>query len=148
KIIAHADARQDAAQLLRHALEHTWVPGIVTNREQLARILAHPAFLSGELDTHFLEHHAGELVARPPGLDRVRVAGVGLVLHGIASRRERDTLSPPGWRNVPVADQIVAYRLGDSDVIVGYHPLGDGIELAIGGKSTRVSRFGVDGDRV
>jgi 3-methylcrotonyl-CoA carboxylase alpha subunit len=157
KIIAHAATRRDAAQLLRRALEQTWVPGLVTNREQLVRILAHPAFLAGELDTHFLERHAGELAARPPGLDRIRVAAVAATLHGIALRREAEqqaqtALAAPGWRNVRFADQQITYQLGEADVIVGYRPIGaeqgGGIELAIGGKPTRVSRFGVDGDRV
>src|SRR6185369_3887106 len=61
KIIAHAPTRREAAQVLRRALDETFVPGIITNREHLARILGHEAFLAGELDTHFLEHHAGEL---------------------------------------------------------------------------------------
>jgi 3-methylcrotonyl-CoA carboxylase alpha subunit len=148
KIIAHAPTRRDAAQLLRRTLEQTWVPGLVTNREHLAKLLAHPAFLAGELDTHFLERHAGELAARAPGLDRVRVAAIGLVLHGIASRRAPAPFAPPGWRNVPWVDQQIAFKLGDGDVIVGYHPEGAELVLAIGGKSTRVSRFGVDGDRV
>jgi propionyl-CoA carboxylase alpha chain len=148
KLIAHAPTRREAAQLLRRTLEQTWVPGLVTNREYLARILAHPAFLAGELDTHFLERHAGELAARPPGLDRVRVAAVALVLHGIAARRAPDALAPPGWRNVRFSDQTVTYRLGDADVVVSYRPAGDGLELYLGGKPTRVSRFGVDGDRV
>src|SRR5207244_2218541 len=118
--------------------------------------LAHPAFLAGELDTHFLERHAGELAARSPGLDRVRVAAIGATLHGIAERRGAGELAPPGWRNVRFADQQVTYQLGSADVIVAYRPLASageagsqtGIELAIGGKPTRVSRFGVDGDRV
>ncbi|HEX3478695.1 MAG TPA: biotin carboxylase N-terminal domain-containing protein [Kofleriaceae bacterium] len=157
KIIAHAATRRDAAQLLRRALELTWVPGLITNREHLARILGHPAFLAGELDTHFLERHAGELAARPPGLDQIRVAAVGATLHGIAERRDRggepaglapSGLAPPGWRNVRFADQEVRYQLGDADVIVAYRPVGNELELSIGGKPTRVSRFGVDGDRV
>jgi 3-methylcrotonyl-CoA carboxylase alpha subunit len=157
KIIAHAPTRREAAQVLRRALEQTWVPGLVTNREHLARLLAHPAFLAGELDTHFLERHAGELAARPPGLDRVRVAAIGLVLHGIAGRREPAALAAPGWRNVRFADQQVTYKLGDADVIVGYHPTGPAgpagpagaeLELAIGGKPTRIARFAADGDRL
>src|SRR6185295_15011064 len=117
KIIAHAPSRRDAAQLLRRALEETWVPGLITNREHLVRLLAHPAFLAGELDTHFLERHAGELAARPPGLDRLRVAAVGATLHAIAHRRDPLALAPAGWRNVPFADQQVTYKLGDRDVI-------------------------------
>jgi acetyl-CoA carboxylase biotin carboxylase subunit len=149
KIIAHAPTRSEAAQVLRRALDETWVPGLVTNREQLAKILGHRAFLAGELDTHFLERHAGELGSRAPGLDRVRVAVVGLVLHGIAQRRTPDALTPPGWRNVPFADQQITYKLGEADVVVGYRPSPDGgIALAIGGKITQVSRFDVVGDRV
>jgi len=148
KIIAHAPTRREAAQRLRRALEQTWVPGLVTNREHLVKLLAHPAFLAGELDTHFLERHAGELAARAPGLDHVRVAAIGLVLHDIAGRREPLALAPPGWRNVRFADQQITYKLGDADVIVGYHPVGAELELAIGGKPTRISRFDVEGDRV
>ena len=151
KLIAHAPTRREAAQVLRRALEDTWLPGLVTNREHLARILAHPAFLAGELDTHFLERHAGELAARSPGLDRVRVAVIGLVLSGIAARRteHRTALAPGGWRNVPYADQVTTYTLGDGDVVVGYRPGRDGgTDVALGGKTTHVSRFGVDGDRV
>jgi acetyl/propionyl-CoA carboxylase alpha subunit len=149
KLIAHAPTRSEAAQLLRRALAETWVPGVITNREQLARILAHPAFLAGELDTHFLERHAGELAARAPGLDSLRVAAIAATLHGIATRRPAEPLAPPGWRNVRSADQTVTYTVGGADVIVGYRPAASGaIELAIGGKTTRVSRFGCDGDRV
>ncbi len=149
KLIAHASTRREAAQLLRRALEELWVPGLVTNREHLAKILAHPAFLDGELDTHFLERHAGELAARTPGLDRIRVAAIALTVHGVATRRDPAALAPPGWRNVPVADQAVSYKLGDSDVALGYRPATDGgLDITLGGKTTHVSRFGADGDRV
>jgi 3-methylcrotonyl-CoA carboxylase alpha subunit len=150
KIIAHAPTRREAAQVLRRGLEQTWIPGLVTNREHLARLLAHPAFLAGELDTHFLERHAGELAARAPGLDRVRVAAIGLVLHGIAERCDPAALAAPGWRNVRFADQTLTYKLGDADVIVGYRPgaAAAELELSIGGKPTRISRFAADGDRV
>ncbi|MDQ3339051.1 MAG: ATP-grasp domain-containing protein [Myxococcota bacterium] len=148
KIIAHAPTRREAAQILARALDDTWVPGLVTNREQLARILKHPAFLAGELDTHFLDTHAGELAGRTPGLDRVRVAVVALVLRGIAARTPAAPLAPPGWRNVPYAMQQLEYKLGDADVQVGYRTVGDAVELALGGKTTRIARFGIDGDSV
>ncbi len=148
KLIAHAPTRREAAQVLRRALDETWMPGLVTNREQLARILAHPAFLAGELDTHFLETHAGELAGRAPGLDRVRVAAVGLALHGIATRAPADALAPPGWRNVPFADQTLAFKLGDSDVSLGYRVVDDGVEVRLGGKPTLITRHELDGDRL
>jgi propionyl-CoA carboxylase alpha chain len=148
KLIASAPTRREAAQILARALRDTWVPGLVTNREQLARILEHPAFLSGELHTHFLEEHAGELAGRTPGLDRVRVAAVGLVLHGIAQRAPATALAPPGWRNVRFADQQIELELAGSPVHVAYRVDGELVELFLGGKPTRVSKFGVDGDVV
>ncbi len=149
KIIAHAETRDDAARILRRALELAWVPGLVTNREQLARILAHPAFLAGELDTHFLERHAGELAARPPGLDRLRVAAIAATLAEIDRRRVTGTPHTPiAWRNVQFADQPVTYRLGDAEIPIGYHSEGDTLVFAIGGKSTRVASYGLDGDRL
>jgi acetyl/propionyl-CoA carboxylase alpha subunit len=150
KLISYAPTRREAAQVLRRALDEIWLPGVVTNREHLSRILAHPAFLAGEIDTHFLERHAGELAARPPGLDRLRVAAVALVLHGIASRSATTQLAPPGWRNVHVADQQLVYTFGEgTEVAIGYRPTTDGgVAIAIGGKTTTVSRFGLDGDRL
>ncbi len=157
KLIAYATTRADAAQLLRRALDETWLPGLVTNREHLAKILAHPAFLAGELDTHFLERHAGELGARTPGLDRVRVAAIGAVLHGIRT----PALAPAGWRNVRGAahlnDQRTRLTLAPSGaaepvtVDIAYRPAAGGrssFEFFVGGKTTRISHFEVSGDRV
>jgi acetyl/propionyl-CoA carboxylase alpha subunit len=148
KIIAHAPTRREAAQLLARALDETWVPGLVTNREQLARILKHPAFLAGELDTHFLDTHAGELAGRTPGLDRIRVAVAGLVVRGVVGRTPSDALARPGWRNVPFAPQQIDFKLGDTDVQAAYRTTADGLELILGGKTTRIARYGVDGDKV
>jgi propionyl-CoA carboxylase alpha chain len=148
KIIAHAPTRREAAQVLRRALEQTWVPGLVTNREHLVKILAHEAFLEGALDTHFLERFAGELAARNPGLDRVRVAVVGAVLAGISDRREASPLAGVGWRNVRHMDQPVTYALGEAEIQVGYRPAGEGLEISLGGKATKIAAFGLDGDRL
>jgi len=148
KIIAHADTRVEATQLLRHALANTWVPGVVTNREQLVRILSHPGFVAGELHTHFLEAHAGELAAMPPGLDRLRVAAIAATLHGIVQRRDLHAFAPPGWRNVRSADQQVHFKHGDTDVQLGYRPAAHGFDIAIGGKTTPISHVVLDGDRL
>ncbi|MGE0866965.1 MAG: biotin carboxylase N-terminal domain-containing protein [Kofleriaceae bacterium] len=148
KLIAHAATRHGAAQVLRRALDGLWLPGVVTNRSHLARIVAHPAFLAGELDTHFLERHAGELAAKPAGLDQLRIAAIAVVVHGLA-RHTPSPLAPPGWRNVRFADQELQFTLDDATVMIGYRPSDHGtIDCAIGGKTTRIARYGVDGDRV
>ncbi|MBV8763024.1 MAG: ATP-grasp domain-containing protein [Deltaproteobacteria bacterium] len=150
KIIATAPTRAEATSILRAALEQTWVPGLVTNRELLVRILAHPAFARGELHTHFLEQHAGELAARPPGLERLRIAAIAATLAGIAARRSSTgpELAPPGWRNVRFADQQVTYKHGDHDIVLGYRPERGGLTFAIGGKTTHVSHYELAGDQL
>ncbi len=148
KIIATAPTRGEATSILRAALEHTWIPGLVTNRELLVRILAHPAFADGALHTHFLEQHAGELAAKPPGLERLRIAAIAATLAGIAARRPAQELAPPGWRNVRFADQQVTYRHGEHDIVLGYHPERGGFTFAIGGKTTHVSRYELVGDQL
>jgi len=131
---------------LRRALQQTFVPGLVTNREQLIRILAHPAFLAGELHTHFLEEHAGELAAHHPGLDKQRVAAIAATLANVRA----PALAPAGWRNVPVADQTIVYKLGAAtEIPIGYHPTASGgFTFAIGGKTTEVTAYGRDGDHL
>jgi propionyl-CoA carboxylase alpha chain len=148
KVIAHAPTRNEAAQILGRALEQAWLPGVITNRELLVRILAHPAFLAGELHTHFLDQHAGELAAPQPGLDRLRVAAIAATLAAIERRRDARAFAPPGWRNVRSADQACIYHHGDREVQLGYRPSGDGFEISIGGKTTPVTRVALAGDRV
>jgi len=150
KIIAHAPTRRDAADALARAVRDAWLPGLVTNCEHLAAILAHPAFLAGDIHTHFLDERAGELAARAPGLDVLRVAAIAATLAGVLDRRTAPyaRLAPPAWRNVTSADQRVTYACGDATIELGYHADGDALVFALGGKSTRVSAYGRDGDRL
>jgi acetyl/propionyl-CoA carboxylase alpha subunit len=154
KLIAHAPTRSEAAQVLARALQQAWLPGLITNRELLARILAHPAFLAGELHTHFLDQHAGELAAPQPGLDRLRVAAIAATLAAIERRRTGESIgrayAAPGWRNVRSADQSLVFHHGDREVQLAYRPApgGEGFEIVLGGKTTPVTRVVLAGDRV
>jgi acetyl/propionyl-CoA carboxylase alpha subunit len=146
KLIAHAPTRRDAIQLLAWALDRTWLPGTITNREHLARVLRHSGFGSGEIDTHFLDRHAGELVATPPTADEILAAVTVAVIAATAARRENAALPtvPPGWRNVPFADQRATYRTGDHAISVGYREIGsDRVRIAIGERVAVVRRIAV-----
>jgi propionyl-CoA carboxylase alpha chain len=127
KLIAHGPTRRDAIHQLAWALDRAWLPGVVTNREHLARILRHPAFVAGELDTHFLDQHAAALRASPTSDDDVIAAVAVATLSATAIQVAAAPLPvvPPGWRNVAFADQQVSYRLGDRSIAVGYRELDD-----------------------
>ena len=64
KVIAWAPTREEATARLASALQRAEIHGTVTNRELLVRILRHPEFVAGDIDTHFLERHDPALLAR------------------------------------------------------------------------------------
>jgi acetyl-CoA carboxylase biotin carboxylase subunit len=55
KLIAHAADREGALATLRDALDALEVTGVASNRELLARIVADPGFVAGEVTTTWLE---------------------------------------------------------------------------------------------
>ena len=68
KLIAHAPSREAAAEQLARACRGVEVWPVKTNAGFLARCLAHPDFIQGEVDTGFIEARLGELLgsAEPP----------------------------------------------------------------------------------
>jgi acetyl/propionyl-CoA carboxylase alpha subunit len=150
KIIAHAATRADAIALLRRALAQLWAPGLVSNREYLHRVLGHPAFVAGELHTHFVEQHAGELAAVAPGLDPLRVAAVAATLVRLEQRRRAQSADEiaivSGWRNVRFADQLVTYRCQEATIEMGYLVRDRSVEIAIGGKRLTIAHHQVSSD--
>jgi len=62
KVIAHHATREGAAAKLADALSHAEIAGVRTNNAFLIRALRNKAFVSGEIDTGFIERHLSELV--------------------------------------------------------------------------------------
>jgi acetyl/propionyl-CoA carboxylase alpha subunit len=65
KLIVHAPTRAAAVARATAALRHYPVLGIHTNVPFLLRLLAHPAFAAGDIDTGFIERELHALVASP-----------------------------------------------------------------------------------
>ena len=57
KIIVHAADRQQAIRRMRRCLDEIVIEGIRTNVPFHQRLLAHPDFVAGKMDTGFLERH-------------------------------------------------------------------------------------------
>ncbi len=138
KVISYAPTRAEAIALLTHALRLLSVQGLVTNRELLLRVLTHPDFAAGALDTHFLERHAEALAAPAPAPELINTAAMAATLVAHQQRRDCRAILPtlePGFRNNPGAEEKVCYRWRDQVFDVGYRNLG-GNRL----------RFNIDGD--
>jgi len=71
KLIVTGRDRDEAIVRLRAALADTAVLGVTTNAAYLKRVLAHPAFVSGETHTGFLAEHAEALVPAEPTAEQL-----------------------------------------------------------------------------
>ena len=129
KIITSGENRPLALQRMRHALRSLSVQGVTTNREFLLRVLDHPAFVAGEIDTHFIDKHLqGELGGGASDADEQRAAIAAALAQQQRRDRERVIVPaiPSGWRNNYHTPQFVEYAVGDREIRVDYRHLGDG----------------------
>jgi len=55
KLIVHAEDRDAAIRRMRRALDEFVVEGVKTNLSFHRKLMDHPDFVAGRLDTHFLE---------------------------------------------------------------------------------------------
>lgn len=125
KVVAHGPTRREAVQRLVRALSELRLHGVRNNRAFLLEILQHPAFLAGQLDTHFIPRHFDLRERNIAGEnDRIHALAVALwaqeqrratapVLHGI----------PSGWRNNPSQRQWAEFYCGEAQIRVEYHVL-------------------------
>ena len=124
KVIVHAPSRPEATATLAATLVGARIHGVTTNRELLVRTLRHPAFVGGDTDTGFLDHHGLDRLAAPladhPAVQRYALAAA---LAEQAGRRIAATVQPSvptGFRNNPAALQEVTYLAGGMPIAVGY----------------------------
>jgi propionyl-CoA carboxylase alpha chain len=123
KVIAHGPTRTEAARALAGVLERAQVHGVTTNRDLLVRILRHPEFLTGDIDTGFLVRHDPAVLGAPLADASTRqLHAVAAALAGAARRRADAPVlgaMPSGWRNNPFAPQTVSFTVpvagGDDD---------------------------------
>ena len=109
KVIAFAPTRPEAARALEAALAGAQIHGVTTNRDLLVRILHHPEFLAGDIDTGFLvRHDPAELGAPLATRDSQRLHAIAAALAAQADRRSSAKVLgglPSGWRNNPSEPQ-------------------------------------------
>jgi propionyl-CoA carboxylase alpha chain/3-methylcrotonyl-CoA carboxylase alpha subunit/acetyl-CoA/propionyl-CoA carboxylase biotin carboxyl carrier protein len=77
KLVVHGGDRAEAIDRAIAALRETAILGVGVNIDYLARVLDHPAFRAGALDTGFVVQHSASLAASDPDiatLDRALIA--------------------------------------------------------------------------
>ena len=117
KIVAHGERREQAIERLLAALARTDVVGPTTNLTYLERIVAHPAFRAGEVDTGFVERHGEALLDAGEAAPRaVPLAAIAAALAEDAER-QREGSSPwvrlADWRLNEPRSRDVEVEIGD-----------------------------------
>jgi 3-methylcrotonyl-CoA carboxylase alpha subunit len=144
KVIAWGEDRTAALARLRRALAETAALGVVTNRDFLARVAAHPEFAAGEIDTGFIERHRAVLL--PPHCPASNAVLAAAALSRLLAReaaakeataRSGDRFSPwarvDGWRLNGVGHQEMLFRDGAEErKVTATARTGDWLLLQIG----------------
>ncbi|KAB8185068.1 biotin carboxylase N-terminal domain-containing protein [Microbispora catharanthi] len=132
KVVSYGRDRAEAARRLADALARARIHGLTTNRDLLVGVLRHPDFLSGALDTGFLDRHPAP--APLAGPEAVRLSALAAALAGAAAGRaaaRRDGVLgglPSGWRNVPSQPQQAVFSAEDGGRLeIAYRLTRDGL---------------------
>jgi len=124
KVVAHGETRGEAARALAGVLQRARIHGPTTNRDLLVRIVRHPEFLAGEIDTGFLERHDPAVLGAPlADADARRLHAVAAGLGAQAAERDGAPVLrglPSGWRNNRDQLQVRTLTCDGTDVAVGY----------------------------
>lgn len=85
KIIVHADNRESAANALSNACAEVQVWPVKTNAAFLARAARHPDFVSGNVDTGFIERHGEDLIPTGEPSERVLQAAAQAIVAPVSN---------------------------------------------------------------
>jgi acetyl/propionyl-CoA carboxylase alpha subunit len=99
KVIATSATRDDAIQRLMCALREFPILGVHTNIEFLLRILDHPRFRAGDIDTGFLDAEGAGLAASSPA-ELPGPVQAAVAAHESESREETRPSHPDPWESL------------------------------------------------
>jgi acetyl-CoA carboxylase biotin carboxylase subunit len=110
KLIVWGSDRDHALRRMRSALSELSIAGLATSASAAIGILAHPRFVQGRYDTHFLESFLEEICAAP-ALDAKHIAAIAAVVAHRDRQRVRVAPEQDGLGGRDAARSLPAWRL-------------------------------------
>jgi len=146
KVICHGRERAEALGRLSLALDACEIAGVTTNLDMLRRIVAHPAFVAGGIDTGFIGAHAGELLTprTAPSPEVLAAAALGVLLEeSEAAAREAAASADPyspwhardGWWLNTARERVLDFVADGSSCPVRLCRSSGGWRIAVGAAS-------------
>ncbi len=106
KIVTWGRDRTESIERMRAALADTVVLGVTTNTARLSAIVAHPAFVAGDLHTGFLEEHLPDATDAPALPKEALAAALAALQRTPAAKGRARTETPDPWAT------LGAWRIG------------------------------------
>ncbi len=103
KLVTYGDNRAEAIRRMQCSLSEYVILGVATPINLLQNILKHHAFVSGELSTHFLEHHFADWVPPVPDEAVQEVALIAALLAGKGAKHSGSDITraqPTPWQTI------------------------------------------------
>jgi len=152
KVIAHGKTRDEAALALARAMERIETVGVKTNAAFVARCLRQPEFLSGEIDTGFIDRHIGTLAPKPrrPSGETYALAALAVLLRGAAASAAAGRTPwaiDDGFRVGGGGFDTVDFADGDAMVEVRIERTATGFRAAVAGERFEATAR-LEGDRL
>jgi len=116
KVITWDRHRPGAIVRLSRSLNELKIGGVPTDVPFLLQIIESPSFISGKVDTTYLEHFTPPQEASEPDLERELALATALYVHQQRQKSERNpaisSVQPSTLRPAPCADpwQVIAWR--------------------------------------
>jgi acetyl/propionyl-CoA carboxylase alpha subunit len=106
KIVTWGRDRMESIERMQAALRDTVVLGVTTNTARLRAIVAHPAFVAGDLHTGFLDEHLRDAADQPPLPNEALAAALAALQQLPAGNGRAKTQAPDPWAS------LGAWRIG------------------------------------
>lgn len=149
KVIAWGPSRNEAIRRMRKALREFSIQGVTTNRAFLLDVLSHPNYLSGDIDTHFIDTHFSELDDAPAHISLTHYALAAICPSYL--RQQTRTLLPTllsGYRNNPFSlqtERFVGVEEGEEVVVRYRHDALRDYTVWVGDSELKVEDLEMDG---
>jgi 3-methylcrotonyl-CoA carboxylase alpha subunit len=135
KLIVWGEDREQARLRLDQALAAYRVAGVTTNIGFLRRLVIHPAFMTGMVDTGFIERYQETLLLPPAPPTAVQLALMALADAMAARNRDAGVWAGlPGWRLNGSGKRLWRYRQGEDRLQVEIERQAGELHIEAGGQ--------------